>query len=118
MNVNRSNLNFAEISGEAERRFEDICSDHEGIGNKRHGLIEPRDNAKGDIARTMFYMELAYGLPLNRMRKMLIKWDEKDPVDNEELRRKKPIKKIQKRSNPIIGQMEGGDLKRLEPTKC
>ena len=42
--------------------------------------------------------------------------DKKDPVNDEELRRNKVTTKIQKRSNPFIGKIEEGELKRLEPT--
>lgn len=117
INRHRGNLHFGTISGEGERIRTDVCPDFERIGTNQNGIVEPRDEVKGDIARSMFYMELAYGLPLKRMRKMLLQWDTQDPVDEEELRRNKVIKKIQKRSNPFIGKIEDGTLKRLEPTK-
>ncbi len=63
----------------------------------------------------MFYMELAYKLPLDRVRNTYLKWDATDPVDAEELRRNMSIMKIQKRAKPFIGHMESGELKRLEP---
>lgn len=116
VNQDRSNLHFGTIKGEGNRVREDLCADFEMVGSRAHGIVEPRDSVKGDIARTMFYMELAYGLPLKRMRKMLVKWDKADPVDAEELRRNKVIRRIQKRGNPFIGRMEAGEHVRLEPT--
>lgn len=115
VNVDRNNLHFGEITGETARIREDICADFERLGKKNHGIVEPRDVVKGDIARTMFYMELVYGLPLGRMRTTYLKWDIGDPVDDEELRRNKEINKLQKRSNPFIGKIEDSKLVRLQP---
>lgn len=116
INRDRSNLAFGVIAGETNRIRTDVCPDFERIGSSSDGIAEPRDEVKGDIARSMFYMELTYGLPLGRMRKMLLQWDDQDPVSEEELQRDKDIAKIEKRHNPFIGHMEGGVLKRLVPT--
>ncbi len=115
INLARSNLHFGTASGESARINTNDCPDFERIGTKNHGIVEPRDEVKGDIARTMFYMELAYKLPLDRVRNTYLKWDAADPVDADELRRNKWIMKIQKRANPFIGRVEGGELKRLKP---
>lgn len=76
INRDRGDLHFGVIAGEGERIRTADCDDFERIGSSQNGIVEPRDAVKGDIARTMFYMELAYGLPLGRMRKMLLRWDE------------------------------------------
>lgn len=117
INRDRSNLQFGIIAGETHRIRTNVCPDFERVGSSNDGIAEPRDEVKGDIARSMFYMELAYGLPLGRMRKMLVQWDARDPVSEEELHRNKEITRIQKRSNPFIGRMEDGELKRLEPSR-
>lgn len=115
INMARNNLHFGTLTGESARINTDDCQDFERIGSKTHGIVEPRDEVKGDIARTMFYMELAYGLPLGRVRNTYLKWDKEDPVDAQELQRNKQIKRMQKRGNPFIGRMASNGLKRLKP---
>ncbi|MGH1374516.1 MAG: endonuclease [Cellvibrionaceae bacterium] len=107
INAARNNLAYANIKDESHRIYEDICEDAERLGTKSGGLFEPTESARGEIARSLLYMELAYGLPLGRDRKMLLKWAEKDPVSEEELRRNKEIFKIQRRRNPYISDDEG-----------
>lgn len=65
---------------------------------------------KGDIARSLFYMELAYGIPLGRDRKMYLNWANGDEVDEEEIRRNTEIFKIQRRRNPFIRDDAGNTL--------
>jgi len=110
INAARNNLAYANISGETNRINTDICQDVERIGTKTNGLIEPTDSVKGEIARSLLYMELAYGLPLGRDRKMLVKWASDDPVSAEEKRRNKEIFKIQRRRNPYIADDKGNAL--------
>lgn len=110
INAARNNLAYANISGESNRINTDICIDFERIGTKTYGLVEPTDSTKGEIARSLFYMELAYGLPLGRDRKMFITWAENDPVSVEEKRRNREIYKIQKRRNPFIADDDGKAL--------
>ena len=57
--------------------------------------LEPHDEAKGDIARTLLYMESAYGVPIREDRAMLEEWIEMDPVTNEELWRSRLVDYIQ-----------------------
>ena len=106
INMARNNLHFGEIKDEKYRIKKNVCIDFERMGNKLHGIVEPRDKVKGNIARSMFYMELVYDLPLGRTRNMLLKWDKKDPVDEQEIERNKMIKDIQGELNPFIGIMK------------
>lgn len=49
---------------------------------------EPRPAARGEIARTIFYMHSEYGLPIEpSLFKLLIGWHEADEVSAEEMRR-------------------------------
>ncbi|GDY28267.1 deoxyribonuclease I [Agarivorans sp. Toyoura001] len=98
INKSRSNHPFGSLPKDTHRVKTDVCDDYEKVG----GLVEPRDSVKGDIARTIFYMHLAYGLPLKIDRKKLTQWHDSDPVDQHELDRNKAITKIQKRGNPFI----------------
>ncbi len=101
INSSRGKLWFDEIPGESARRFTDICADFER-GNGRGARVEPRDSVKGDIARSLFYMSEAYGLPLYGMEEMLQRWHEEDPVDEIELWRNNTIDAIQRTRNRWI----------------
>ena len=101
INQARSNFKFGEIAGEYHRIKTNVCPDFE-LQKSNDSIVEPRDSVKGDIARTMFYMELAYNLPLTVDRNLLLKWHKEDPVDKEEIRRNYAIQNLQKRGNPFI----------------
>lgn len=101
INQARSNYPFGELEGEKYRIKTSVCPDFEKLPSKT-SIVEPRDDVKGDIARTIFYMELAYDLPLVVDRRLLLKWHKEDKVDDEEIRRNKVIGYIQKRLNPYI----------------
>jgi len=72
--------------------------------NIRKGMhdIEPPDNIKGDIARTIFYMHQQYQLPLLMSYSLLMLWHQTDAPSPEELARNKRIKEIQGNENPYI----------------
>jgi deoxyribonuclease-1 len=62
-----------------------------------------KDDIKGDIARTYFYMSDRYNVNLSKQeRKMMEAWDKADPVDKWERTKNKRIEKLQGNSNPFI----------------
>lgn len=96
LNANRSNLYFGIIDGEP-RKF-GAC-DFE-VDNK---VVEPKEDIRGDIARTYFYMEYNYGITIsNKQRKLFELWDKNDPVSDWERKRAKRIEKIQGNKNKFI----------------
>jgi len=90
-------------------------------GNKPFGNVtsgstyEPPTEAKGDVARILFYMATMYsslniesGVVGNL--DMLLEWNELDPVDEFEMNRNEVIYGIQGNRNPFIDNPEFADL--------
>ena len=86
-----------------------------GTGN---GVFEPLDNVKGDVARVLLYMLVRYkeyisSYPLSNnvytkegtedsVYKLLVKWNELDPVDELEINRNNAVYALQGNRNPFI----------------
>ena len=98
INGDRSNFRYAMVEGEA-RLYGKV--DMEIVfSNKK---AEPRASVRGDIARTYFYMRDRYGLRISRTQeKMLIAWNNLDPVDRWEKKKNKMVKKLQGDENMYI----------------
>jgi deoxyribonuclease-1 len=104
VNSSRSNLRYGEIPGEDARRYPEFCPDYER-GNGAEAIVEPRDEIKGDLARTIIYMHFVYGLPLEKAvadKGLLLDWMSMDPPDAEELRRNALIDRLQGTPNPLL----------------
>ncbi len=91
---------------------------------------EPRDEAKGDIARMIFYMEVRYqgeggehdlemvdyipsspdGEPYHALKSTLLQWHQQDPVDDPEIQRNDRIYSYQENRNPFIDHPEFVDM--------
>ncbi|MEE9551474.1 MAG: endonuclease [Gammaproteobacteria bacterium] len=92
----RHNSDFGEIEGE-DWRF-DSC-DFE----RRNGTAEPRPLARGNVARSIFYMHREYGAPIDKqMLPTLKEWNRQDPPSTQEIKRNNKIEEIQGRRNPFI----------------
>ncbi|WP_411861032.1 endonuclease I family protein [Pseudomonas sp. PDM13] len=65
-------------------------------------LVEPRDAAKGNVARAIFYMHIEYGLPIVGQVQMFKEWHRLDPVDAEERARNDQIAGLQGTRNRFI----------------
>lgn len=92
VNGDRSNYEFAEIPG--EKRVYGKC-DVEIEGKK----IEPREEIRGDIARTYFYMMRTYPERVKISEdklKMFREWDKLDPESEEEQKRNSIIQSLYK----------------------
>ena len=69
----------------------------------KHGVIEPRPIARGNIARAIFYMYSQYGLPVEKsMLEQLKRWNRSDPPSQQEILRNNLIEDIQGSRNPYI----------------
>jgi len=69
----------------------------------QHGVIEPRPIARGNIARSIFYMYSQYGLPVEKaMLEQLKRWNRTDPPSQQEMLRNNLIEDIQGYRNPYI----------------
>ncbi len=71
-----------------------------------NGGFEPREKVKGDIARAVMYFYTMYdsadALFFYSMADTLIKWNQWDPVSEEEKERNQKIKEYQGNENPFI----------------
>ncbi len=99
-NGKRGNLDFDDVNGPR---------------TKNSTYYEPPLSAKGDVARSIFYMALRYGYMVDngsgsgaRHGKLetLLKWNELDPVDPYEIRRNNVIFQFQNNRNPFIDHPE------------
>ena len=96
VNILRRDTLFGLIDGEDWRY--DNC-DFE----RRFGITEPRPIARGNIARSIFYMHSQYGVPINRQMLLELKnWNRDDPPSNQELLRNNLIEELQGNRNPYI----------------
>jgi deoxyribonuclease I len=101
-NGKRSNHTFDIIKKE-NWVFEDCDFEFHKDKDTKKKTVEPRPQARGNIARAIMYMHWAYGLPVEvSLRKRLMEWNTDDPVSDREKWRNKRIKKIQGNRNPFI----------------
>lgn len=98
VNGDRSNFNWGEVPG--ERREYGACTMEVDASIRR---AEPPEPVKGEIARTMFYMERTYGFRLSDQdRKLYAAWNRMDPPDDWEQERNRRIAAIQGQDNPFV----------------
>lgn len=101
-NGKRSNHPFGLLSSE-NHFFEDCDFD---VGTRaRDGatIIEPRPQARGEVARAIFYMHQEYSLPVDPpLGELLKQWNRDDPPSWDEIRRNKKINELQGTRNPFI----------------
>lgn len=96
LNADRSNYQYGIIFGE-ERAYGDC--DFE-IKDK---ISEPKDDIRGEIARTYFYMENTYDVKISNMRRKLFEiWDKQYPPSEWEKERNERIFLIQGNKNSFI----------------
>jgi deoxyribonuclease-1 len=94
----RRNAQFGELDASVPSKFEDIGCDMK----TSFQLVEPRDEAKGNIARAIFYMHIEYGLPIVGQLQMYKSWHQMDPPDAEERARNDRIESLQGTRNRYI----------------
>ena len=96
---------FAELDdSKGYHRFQEFCADYERRGKRgeEDALVEPRDKAKGRIARSLLYMKDEYGLDLLGMDEMLEGWHKAYPVSNAEVWRNEVIFTLQGTRNSWV----------------
>ena len=94
----RSNYSMAIIEGEV-RKFGECDVE---ISSRK---VEPREEVRGEIARTYLYMDSAYpgrGIISKKNRKLFEAWNRSDPVDEWECERARRIERIQGNRNEIV----------------
>jgi deoxyribonuclease-1 len=104
VNSSRSNLRFGDLPEGTPPRFADFCPTFRRSAGSQ-AVVEPRDEVKGDVARSLVYMHFVYGLPLENVvsdKRLLLGWMQADPPDNEEMRRNATIDALQGTPNPLL----------------
>lgn len=99
-NSSRSNLPFGEIPGEKPRFKTPKCDFERTTG--KDAIVEPRDEIKGQIARSYLYMVHWYDLPTHDLLPLMVKWNNENPPTKEEIKRQDWIEENQGRRNPFI----------------
>lgn len=98
VNADRGTSLFGSVP--RERKVFEAC-DYEH--NRRSGVVEPRPESRGNIARAIMYMHSEYSLPVSpAMRAPLMRWHRADPVSQREQSRNDQIQKVQGTRNPYI----------------
>lgn len=98
VNADRSNFRFSPLPGEPARHG--ACPSRVSFKDRQ---FEPRDQAKGFVARIMFYMHDRYSLPMSRQQeRLLMVWNRQHPVTKWELERNLRIFRVQGTSNDFV----------------
>ena len=105
-NTKRSNYPLDEVTGAIIYQYKEGRLGYNGS----RIVYEPSDKQKGNAARAIFYMLIAYDgvegkvwrLPTNQDQDVLKKWHFNDPPDSYEISRQEYIYKVQGNRNPFI----------------
>lgn len=94
----RRNAQFGELDDSAANKLADIGCQMQATFQ----LVEPRDEAKGNIARAIFYMASEYDLPIIGPVQTYKQWNQIDPPDTAEKARNDKIAELQGIRNQYI----------------
>lgn len=98
VNGDRANFNYGMVSGPPSQYG--ACTTKIDFDTK---TAEPRDEVKGLVARTTFYMFDRYNLNMSRQQQqLLMAWSKQHPVSSWELERNDRISKIIGHTNPFV----------------
>lgn len=98
VNGDRSNFNYGMVNGVAPQYGQ--CKTRVDFDQR---TAEPRDEVKGLVARTTFYMFDRYKLSMSRQQQqLLMAWDKQFPVSSWEKERDRRIAAIMGHSNPFV----------------
>ncbi|MBC7006164.1 endonuclease [Photobacterium sp. BZF1] len=98
VNGDRSNFNFSQFNASASQYGQ--CDFKVDFKSRS---AEPRNEIKGQIARTYFYMFDRYNLPMStQQQRLLVAWDRQYPVSQWELERNQRIAKQMGHDNPFV----------------
>lgn len=110
LNGTRGNDKYGYVEGGREM-YGTVVTDNAHGGKKGGGLMEPLDNAKGDVARICLYVYVRYGGELSKCSSItnvfesidtLLAWHALDPVDTWEMGRNEVVQAIQGNRNVFI----------------
>ena len=70
-------------------------------------VFEPPKDHRGNVARALFYFSVRYELPIDgKQEAALRKWNQEDPIDDEEIARNNAIQGAQGNRNPFVDYPE------------
>lgn len=73
-------------------------------------IAEPREIARGNLARSLLYMHAEYGLPIeSTLGALLQQWNRDDPPSQDEKRRNDVIQNLEGKRNPFIDNPSQAD---------
>lgn len=96
--LSRRSAQFGKLDASIKSEYEDIDCNLKAS----YQIVEPRDEAKGNVARAIFYMHIEYGLPIVGPVQLFKQWHQMDPPDAEEQARNEKIFNIQGTRNRFI----------------
>lgn len=103
-NSTRGNYEFSDVS--VNKNLGSDCSTSKSGPSVTQGgtnFFEPPTSHKGNVARAIFYFSVRYKVAISQGQEEVLKrWNEIDPVDQEEIERNDAIEKIQGNRNPFI----------------
>jgi deoxyribonuclease-1 len=111
INSSRGDKPYGEIPGNEPTlppSVADLYCDYERTTGT-NDVVEPRDAVKGEIARSLFYMHVEYGLDLKGMLPMLKRWNTGDLPDNRERARNNKIERLEEVRNKFIDDPKFGE---------
>lgn len=94
----RRGAQFGKLDAEIKSEFADIGCNLRAS----YQIVEPRDEAKGNVARAIFYMHSEYGLPIFGPVELFKQWHQMDPPDADEKARNEKIFSLQGTRNRFI----------------
>lgn len=100
----RRNLIFGEVSKDEDQGNRLKCN-----FRTAYQTLQPSEDAKGNVARALFYMSHTYNIRIQGRLKTLITWHEEDPADEAERARNRLINQIQGTSNIFIDNPKNVD---------
>ena len=110
--THKINYRFGLVTGE-DWRFDDCDLEW------KTGVVEPRNIARGNIARSMLYMHSRYKIPVNKDTLSLFKvWNKIDPPSKQEKARNNIIERMQGNRNPYIDKPGIVEAKNLTVLKA
>ncbi len=99
VNGDRSNFSFGQLPTNTPYPY-GMCRSRVDFKQK---VFEPRNEAKGQVARVYFYMHDRYNLSMSRQQQqLLMAWDNKYPPTSWEIKRDNRIAKIMGHHNPFV----------------
>jgi len=102
----RGNNKFGEVARDTQKlECSNVRSGVAAGGNSE--IFEPPNEHKGNVARALFYFSTRYDLPIDPNEEAFLKkWNEEDPVDEDEMNRNEKIFSVQWIRNPFIDYPE------------